>query len=129
MKRLATVLAAALVSLTGFAVGTASAGESFYAYTQPGTWFAPGAKAGTYYDWCGYWRENTFSKGSSSYGLITFIDLNGNWNFGKQGLGTLTRRLTVSESRAFVKKLHCRNNSGSGYQGGCFGFIESAQCA
>jgi len=127
MKRFATTVAALALAVAGFGVGTAAA-EIFRPYTAAGEWFSPGEMYGGDYDWCGWWTENNFSKGPSAYGLITFIDVRGNWHFGKQGLGWLRRVLTSTEQRAFVKKPHCRNNSGAGYQGGCFAFIQEAQC-
>jgi hypothetical protein len=123
------LIAPVLVALFGFAVGGAAAGETFQPYTQPGEWFSPGEMYASYYDWCGNWTENTFSKGTSAHGLITFIDPSGNWRYSKQGTGVLTRRLTIAERIAVRKKPHCRNNSSATYQGGCFAFIESAQCA
>lgn len=123
MKRLAVawVLAAAL-ALVGIGSGVAS---TFVGYTAPGAWFAPGAGAGSVYDnFCGPWVENAFSKVWSSYGLITFIDAGGGWNLTKQGYGPLTRPISLSDSRQWRKKLHCKNNSASGYQGGCYGFRE-----
>lgn len=129
MQRIASVLVAALVGVSGFAVGTAAAAEYFIGYSAPGEWFSPGEMYSSYYDWCGNWTENTFSKGASAYGLITFIDPSGNWRYGKQGTGVLTRRLTLAERLAVRKKPHCRNNSGSGFQGGCLAYIEPGQCA
>jgi hypothetical protein len=129
MKRPSMLIALVLVAISGLAVGGAAAGETFRAYTQPGEWFSPGEMYSSYYDWCGNWTENTFSKGTTAHGLITFIDPSGNWRYSKQGTGVLTRRLTTAEKLAVRKKPHCRNNSGAAYQGGCFAFIESTQCA
>jgi hypothetical protein len=128
MKRFATALAVAVLSLAAFGAGTAAA-EAFRPYTDPGTWFSPGTMYSGYYDWCGSWTENNFSKGSTASGLITFIDLGGNWHYGKQGTGWLRRTLSSGEQSSFVKKPHCRNNSGNGYQGGCFAFQREASCA
>lgn len=125
MTRFTTALVAALVSLAGFGAGSGAA-ATFYGYTPPGAWFSPGAGAGSSYDnFCGPWVENTFAKGSSSYGLITFIDPGGGWNLTKQGYGTITRTISMYTSRTWRKKLHCKNNSTKTYQGGCFGFRES----
>ena len=128
MQRLATLSVAVLVSVAAFGAGTAAA-DVFRPYTAPGEWFSPGEMYGSAYDWCGYWKDNTFSKAQSSHGLITYIDTGGNWHFTVQGKGVLSRQLTWSEMRAFTKKLHCRNNSGVGYQGGCFGILQEAYCA
>ncbi|HSI98627.1 MAG TPA: hypothetical protein VK926_09705 [Gaiellaceae bacterium] len=123
MKRLAAVWFVAL-ALAGVGVGTGIA-ATYYGYTAPGAWFPAGAGAGSAYDsFCGPWVENTFSKAWSSYGLITFIDTGGGWNLSKQGYGPLTRSISISESRTWRKKLHCKNNSSSAYQGGCFGIRE-----
>lgn len=128
-RRLSLALAVALTALAALGVGTGLAKDEFHGYTRPGEWFSPGEMYSGFYDWCGFWKENVFSKGSGAYGLITFIDLSGRWHYGKQGLGVLTRQLSFAERRAFVKKPHCRNSSSATYQGGCFAIIEIAQCA
>lgn len=129
MKRLRVSLAVTVIAISGFAVGAATAGETFVGYSPPGEWFSSGEMYSSFYDWCGNWTENTFSKGASAHGLITFIDPSGNWRYGKQGAGPLTRRLTYAERTAIRKKPHCRNNSGTAYQGGCLAYIESTGCA
>ena len=124
MTRLAATLFAALV-LAGAGIGTGLA-ATVYGYTPPGAWFPPGAGAGSQYDhYCGPWVENTFAKQWSSYGLITFINTSGGWNLTKQGYGTLTRAISIADSRTWPKKLHCKNTSTRTYQGGCFGLRES----
>ena len=127
VKRVACALALAVVS----ALGGAGAGwaADWVPYTGPGEWFWSGRGVSAYYDHCGYWVNNTFSKAPSAHGLITFIDLGGNWSYGKQGTGVLRRTLTAAESRPWVKKPFCRNNSAVGYQGGCYGYIEPETCA
>jgi hypothetical protein len=128
MKWLATALAASVLAFVGFGAGTAAA-DIFKGYTGPGVWFSPGAMASGDYDWCSPWKNNTFAKDSSAYGLITFIDLNGGWHYGKQGTGTLSRDLSFAEQTSLVKKPHCRNNSSVRYQGGCFAIAREASCA
>ena len=87
VRRIACVLTLALVSaLAGAGAGWAA---TFAPYTGPGEWFWSGRQAAGYYDACNYWVNNTFSKSGSAYGLITFIDVNGGWNYGKQGVGVL----------------------------------------
>jgi len=127
-ERLVLAIAAGIVALTCFGMGSALAAD-WKPYTKPGEWFPPGRGESSFYDFCGKWVNNTFAKSSTGWGLITFIDLNGNWSYGKQGAGTLSRDLSLSVSRTWIKKPHCKNNSGSGYQGGCFGYTEPQQCA
>jgi hypothetical protein len=126
MKRL--IVAVLIVAVSGFGVGSACAAE-WEPYTQGGQWFPPGAAAHSYYDFCGRWVNNTFAKSETGWGLITFIDTNGGWNHSVQGRGTIRRDLTLAQSRGWVKKPFCRNNSSAWYQGGCFGFIEPTNCA
>lgn len=127
MQRLTKALVVALAALASLGAGRAAA-ETFVPYTWPGTWFGPGDMYSGYYDWCGWYNNNTFSKGQGAWGLIAFIDTSGNWRYGKQGYGVLSRDLTYAERRAFVKKPHCRNNSSAVYQGGCFAIRDDAQC-
>jgi hypothetical protein len=126
MKRL--VVALAVVALGGFGVGSALAAD-WKPYTGPGEWFQPGRSASGFYDYCGLWVNNTFAKSETGWGLITFINPNGNWSYGVQGRGTIRSNLSLAQSRGWVKKPHCKNNSGAWYQGGCFGYIEPQQCA
>lgn len=128
MKRRVVTIAVVLLVVAGVGAGTGAAAY-FEGYSAAGEWFSPGEMYGSGYDWCRYWVNNTFSKGSSAHGLITFIDVNGNWRYGKQGTGVLSRDLSWAETYGWRKKLHCRNNSSVGYQGGCFGLYEPAQCA
>lgn len=127
MRRFVLGIVVALSALTGFGVGTGAA-ATFYGYSAPGEWFSPGEAYGSVYDgFCGPWVNNTFSKGAGAWGLITFIDRAGNWNYTKQGPGVLRRDLNATDSSRWSKKLHCKNNSASTYQGGCFGFRETFQ--
>ncbi|MGH3066054.1 MAG: hypothetical protein ACRDOF_07085 [Gaiellaceae bacterium] len=128
MKHIAAAFVVTLVALAGFGAGSALAAD-WKPYTGPGEWFPPGRSASSSYDYCAPWISNTFAKSPSGWGLITFIDVNGNWSYGKQGNGTIRRELTLSVSRTWVKKPFCKNNSGFTYQGGCFGFVEPQQCA
>jgi hypothetical protein len=125
MKRLAAVLLTTLVALAGLGAGTAAA-DTFYAYTAPGETFSPGEGHGSVYDnFCSRWTENDFSKAGSAYGMITFIDPNGNWSNTLRGTGWLER---ILPSPNFAKKLYCKNVSGTTYQGGCFGFRNKYPC-
>lgn len=126
MRRLIAALAVA--ALGAFGVGSAL-GASWVPYTGAGEWFPPGRSASAFYDHCGLWVNNTFAKSETGWGLITFIKTNGSWSYSVQGRGTIRRDLTLAESRGWVKKPHCKNNSTAWYQGGCFGFIEPTQCA
>ena len=126
-KWLATLAATVIVALGGLGVGAAGAAY-VYGYSAAGEWFSPGEGYGSVYDhFCGPWIENNFSKGGGSLGLITFIDGNGNWNYTVKGTGWIKRGLSVSSSRQWSKKLHCKNHSGATYQGGCYGFREPIQ--
>jgi hypothetical protein len=122
MKRLVTVLVLALVVLAASAVG-ARAAQYVQGYSAAGEWFSPGEGYGSPYDhFCGPWVENDFSKGTGAWGLITFIDTRGNWNSTTQGYGWLSRPLS---NPSWTKKLHCKNNRESTYQGGCYGFWQA----
>ena len=126
MRRSLVVLA--VVAFGGFGISSALAAE-FRPYSAPGEWFSPGhAESGYYDETCWNWVNNTFSKSPTAWGLITFIDSSGNWRYGKQGYSVLRRDLTWSEAHIGRKKPYCRNNTWSGYTGGCFGYIESASC-
>jgi len=126
MTRLLMVVLCVLVVAAGYGV-TRAAADTFYGYTAPGTWFTPGAGYGSVYDnGCSRWKENDFSKGWNALGLITFIDSSGNWHNTMQGYGWIHRAPSPLD---WTKKLHCKNNSGASYQGGCFGYRTSATCA
>jgi hypothetical protein len=125
MAKLATLALVGVVALVAL-VGVALA-DSVYGYTAAGTWFSPGKAYGSAYDnACGRWTENNFSKGSNSWGLVTFIDPGGNWSNTRQGNGWI---LTSPSNLFSTKKLHCKNNSSKTYQGGCYGFSRPFQCA
>lgn len=124
MKRLATALVLAVVALAGFGVGTGAA--YIEGYAGPGEWFSPGEGHGSAYDWCRYWTGNNFAKGPNAWGLVTFINTSGGWSYTTQKYGNIFRPLT---SFKWTKKLHCKNNSGSTYQGGCWGDrLDSGTC-
>ena len=126
MRRLVLALAFAALLLAALGVGKGAA-DTFYGYTSPGTWFSSGQGYGSVYDnICSRWSENHFSKGGSAWGLITFIDSGGGWHDSMQGFGWIHR---APSSLNWTKKLHCGNNSGVGYQGGCFGYRHAYQCA
>jgi hypothetical protein len=116
MRRLAIATAVTALALAGFGVGAGVA--SIVPYTGAGDWFAPGQGRSSNYDWCHYWTGNNFAKGSSAWGLVTFITPSGGWRYSVQKYGTIFR--TLSDYR-WTKKLHCKNNSNAGYQGGCWG--------
>src|SRR5262249_51232165 len=123
-RLLVTSMLVALASLAAFGVARA---DTFYGYAGPGEWFSVGEGHGSAYDnACGVWVENDFAKASSAYGLVTFINPSGGWNYTKQGYGNIFRPL---DNVQWTKKLHCKNNSGSAYQGGCFGFVRTFPCA
>ena len=124
MKRVGTALAVVVLALTSFGVGSAAA--YVVPYAGPGEWFAAGQGRSTDYDWCGWWTENNFAKSPSAWGLVTFITPGGGWRYSVQKYGHIFR--TLPEYHWF-KKLHCKNNTGSGYQGGCWGDRQPAQCA
>ena len=125
MNRLLVALAlVAVVLLTAF--GATAHADSVYGYAGPGEWFSAGEGHGSGYDNpCYSWIDNNFAKSSSSWGLVTFINTSGGWNYTKQAYGNIFRELPNS---AWIKKLHCLNNSGTGYQGGCFGFKRQYSC-
>jgi hypothetical protein len=113
--------------VVGLSATVASAAEYALGYTQAGEWFDPGEGHGSGYDGvCGRWFENNFPKATNAWGLITFIDTSGGWNYSKQGYGVLGRTLT---SVHWTKKMHCKNNSGTRYQGGCWGYYRTYPCA
>ena len=125
MKRLATVLLLAVVVFG--ALGVAARADSVYGYAGPGEWFSPGEGHGSVYDQaCSRWIDNNFAKPASAWGLVTFIDTSGNWSYTQQGYGNIFRPLP---SHIWTKKLHCKNNTGATYQGGCFGFRRQYSCA
>ena len=125
MRRLGIAVAVVIVALGSFGVGSATA--YLVPYTGPGEWFAPGQGRSSDYDWCGYWTENNFAKAPSAWGLTTFITPGGGWRYSKQKYGNIFNSL--GSDYKWFKKLHCKNNTGSGYQGGCFGDRQSALCA
>jgi len=128
MKRRLTMLAVVLAVFAGLGAGSGAAAY-LEGYSAPGEWFSPGEKYGSEYDWCRNWVNNTFSKAKSAKGVITFIDLGGNWHYTVHGYGVLSRDLTWAETYGWTKKLHCKNNSAVGYQGGCYGLYEPQACA
>ena len=124
-KVLMALVMAALVVLAIF--GAVARADTVYGYAGPGAWFSPGDGYGSVYDNpCYPWIDNNFAKSSSSWGLVTFIDTSGGWNYTRQAYGNIFRDLP---NNAWIKKLHCKNNSGTRYQGGCFGFRRSYSCA
>ncbi|HXG75570.1 MAG TPA: hypothetical protein VNJ53_03280 [Gaiellaceae bacterium] len=124
MKRRFVVVAAA-AACAAAVLGSARA-ASVYGYSAAGEWFSPGeAYSGPYDHACGPWVSNHFSKAEGAWGLITFIDPNGNWRRTKQGGGWLRDYLSAGESSGWRKKPHCKNNAWVPYQGGCFGMRES----
>jgi hypothetical protein len=116
MKRLAMALAVAVTAAAGFGVGTGAA--YIQPYVGPGQWFSPGEGHGSDYDWCHYWTGNNFAKHGGAWGLVTYIQPSGSWSYTTQKFGNIFSDLPEWRWR---KKLHCRNNSGSAYQGGCWG--------
>lgn len=124
MKRtVAALVAAAAAALSA----GASAGDTVYGYAGPGEWFSAGEGHGSVYDSaCSRWVDNNFAKASNAWGLVTFIDTSGRWNYTQQGYGNIFRPLP---SINWSKKLHCKNNSAAAYQGGCFGYRRGYQCA
>ncbi len=125
MKRV-MVAVAVCAALLGLSAVAASAADYVVGYTAAGEWFDPGEGHGSSYDnACGRFFDNNFAKGASSWGLITYIGPAGGWNYSKQGYGALGR--TLSDPR-WTKKLHCKNNSGVRYQGGCWGQARTYPC-
>jgi hypothetical protein len=116
MRKLSTAIALLAIVLAGFGVGTAVA--SIEPYTGAGDWFSPGQGRSSGYDWCRYWTGNNFAKSASAWGLVTFINTSGGWRYSVQKYGNIFR--PISDYR-WTKKLHCKNNSSVGYQGGCWG--------
>jgi hypothetical protein len=125
MTRLLVALAlVAAVLMTAF--GGVARADSVYGYAGPGAWFAAGDGRGSSYDSpCYPWINNNFAKSNTSWGLVTFIDTSGGWNYSKQAYGNIFRDLP---NVAWIKKLHCKNNSSVRYQGGCFGFRREYSC-
>ena len=120
---LALVVAAALALSAWGAIARA---DYVYGYAGPGAWFSPGDGYGSAYDSpCYPWVSNNFAKSDSSWGLVTFINTSGGWSYTRQAYGNIFRDLP---SNAWIKKLHCKNNSATRYQGGCFGFRRYVQC-
>jgi len=110
------------------AFGTIAHADTVYGYAGPGAWFSPGDGYGSTYDtFCYPWMDNNFAKSASSWGLVTFIDRSGGWSYTKQGYGNLLSDLP--QASWVSRKLHCKNNSGTRYQGGCFGFRRNSPCA
>ncbi|HUG64514.1 MAG TPA: hypothetical protein VMK83_04785 [Gaiellaceae bacterium] len=127
MRKLATALAVMTVALASFGVGAAAA--YIEPYTGPGVWFSAGQGRAGQYDWCGgYWTGNNFAKASSALGLATFIKPSGSWSNGIQKYGNIFNTLS---SYSWHKKPYCKNSSGTGYQGGCWGDRQdnSGSCA
>lgn len=127
MRRLKVGLAL-LAALFVVALGAATArADTVYGYAGPGEWFSVGEGHGSAYDTpCYPWIDNNFAKSSSSWGLVTFINTSGGWSYTRQAYGNIFRTLPNS---AWIKKLHCKNNSGSAYQAGCFAFRRYSPCA
>lgn len=127
MARLLLVLAIAMTAVLA-AFGTIAHADTVYGYAGPGAWFSPGDGYGSTYDtFCYPWMDNNFAKSASSWGLVTFIDRSGGWSYTKQGYGNLLSDLP--QASWVSRKLHCKNNSGTRYQGGCFGFRRNSPCA
>jgi hypothetical protein len=125
MSRLLVTLL--LVGAAVLVFGVTARADTVYGYAGPGEWFSVGEGHGSNYDYpCGHWVDNNFAKAGNAWGLVTFIDTSGGWNYTQQGYGNIFRQLP---NHQWKKKLHCKNNSGSAYQGGCFGFMRSYQCA
>jgi len=125
MRRVAIVASVCAVALGGMA--GAGLADSVHGYAGPGEWFDPGEGHGSSYDSiCGRWVDNNFAKGQGAWGLITFINPSGGWSYTQQGPGNLFGSLP---NHRWTKKLHCKNNRSSTYQGGCFGFIRNYPCA
>jgi hypothetical protein len=112
-------VAVAVVALVlgGMAVGSGAA--YIEPYTGAGDWFSPGQARASQYDWCRYWTGNNFAKGSSAWGLVTFITPSGGWRYTVQKYGHIFR--SISFDYRWSKKLYCRNTSSVGYTGGCWG--------
>jgi len=124
MQRLGTVLTVAVVAFAAF--GVAARADTVYGYAGPGEWFSPGEGHGSVYDnLCGRWVDNNFAKPANAWGLVTFINPSGGWSYTQQAYGNIFRDLP---NHQWAKKLHCKNNSGSTYQGGCFGFRRQYSC-
>ena len=123
MRRLAIVALLALVAFAGFGAGKGAA--YIVGYAGPGAWFSPSEAYATDYDDCHRWTGNNFAKGEDAYGLLTYIKPSGSWSYGIQKYGNIFSDLPEWH---WTKKLHCKNNSGSFYQGGCWGERREAQC-
>jgi hypothetical protein len=122
MRRVAIAIAVLAVALAGFGVGTAAA--YIEPYTGGGDSFAPGQGRSSGYDWCHYWTGNNFAKGANAWGLVTFITPSGGWRYTVQKYGNIFK--SISSDFQWTKKLHCKNNSGSSYSGGCWGDRENS---
>ncbi len=125
MRMFATTLLLAVVVFA--AMGGAARADYVYGYAGPGEWFSPGEGHGSAYDnLCGKWVDNNFAKPSNAWGLVTFINTSGGWSYTQQAYGYIFRSLP---NHHWTKKLHCKNNTGATYQGGCFGFRRAYSCA
>ncbi len=128
MRKFATAFAVLALALASFGVGAAAA--YIQPYTGPGVWFSAGQARRSDYDWCGgYWTGNNFAKSadrararrrSSSRPAAGAI--------GIQKYGNIFSSLS---SYSWTKKPYCKNSSGVGYQGGCWGDRQdnSGSCA
>jgi hypothetical protein len=124
-RLLSAVVVVAAVALASW--GAVARADYVYGYAGPGAWFSPGDGYGSAYDSpCYPWVGNNFAKADSSWGLVTAINTSGGWSYTKQGYGNLSP--SIPTSSYWVKKLHCKNNSSTRYQGGCFGFRRQVQC-
>jgi hypothetical protein len=127
MRKLATAFAVLALALASLGVGAAAA--YIQPYTGPGVWFSAGQARSSDYDWCGgYWTGNNFAKAPTALGLATFIKPSGSWSNGIQKYGNIFNSLS---SYSWIKKPYCKNSSGTGYQGGCWGDRQdnSGSCA
>jgi hypothetical protein len=127
MHRLVAAAALAAALALGALTVTAHA-DTWRGYAGPGEWFSAGEGHGSTYDHqaCWFWIDNTFAKAPSAWGLVTFINTSGGWSYTRQAYGNIFR---VLPEHTWQKKLHCKNNSGSAYQGGCFGYLRNYPCA
>jgi len=120
------LLALALTAVAFASTAVVAHADYLYGYTGAGAWFSPGTGTGSPYDnACGRWSDNDFSKASGAWGLVTFIAPDGGWSNTRQGYGLIS---TQPSNIFATKKMHCKNNSGVGYQGGCFGFYRKYSC-
>ena len=125
LRRIGYAVAVGLVALCAFGAGSSLSAE-FRAYTGGGDWFPAGwGTSGEYDSFCEFrWVENRFSKSPTAWGVIAFIDTGGGWSYSTQGYSVLSRQVPYDVSTTYTKKPHCRNNTWSGYQGGCYGFVQ-----